>query len=290
MNYLLTISLLMNISVALAAKDTQSADEKIVTKTYSEAIRRRESIVKEASDALQESHNALSYLEKGKKKEALKSLAKATGKLEILISRDKSLKLAPVAVTVETDELTSNLDTVKTVKKEAQKALEANDVQEARDLLAGLTSEARITVTSIPLVSYPPAMKQAAADIDKNNIDEAKATLAGAFTAVAIEEITYPIPVMKAEYFVEQAQRASSNKKAVDDEAVKVYAKAAKEELKLAEALGYGMKDSFNSVYTRIDELQKNPLKDDAFYEDLKEEFANLGPSSSVSRQAQEAE
>lgn len=297
MKYILSLALVLSLSQVEAAKNsrstetTQSADEQVVSKTYSEASKKRDSIAKEAREAMSKSYDALSYLEKGKRKDALKALQEATGKLEILMARDKSLKLAPVSVTVETTELLSNANTVDSVKEEAKEALENDQTQKARELLAGLTSETKITVTSIPLVSYPAAMKQAASEIEAGRIDKAKATLSGAFSAVAMEEIVYPIPVAKAQYFVEEAERVASKEKPIDDEAVIVFAKAAKEELKLAEALGYGSKETFSPFYAKMDELAKEPRKKDStFYKDLKASLADLGPSASVRRQAQEAE
>ncbi len=287
MKLLLSITLALSIPWAMA--NTLSAGESLLAETFKEATKRREGIMKEAAEALAITHDALAYMENNDKKKALTALQEATGKLEILMARDKSLKLAPVSVRVQRAELVSSAKRVDEIKEAAQEALDNDNLQEARELLTGLKSETEITVTSLPLMSYPAAMKQAASEIENGNMDKAKVTLASALSAVAQEEVIYPIPVAKAEYFIEEAQRVSK-KNPVDDEAVKVFAKAAKEELNLAEALGYGMEEEMKSIVTKIDELQKDPLKKPSFYQDLKEEFANLGPRSSVTRQAQEAE
>lgn len=284
------LSLVLILGFTHAQGKTQRADDKVLTDTYSEASKKREDIATEAVEALEKTQDALTALDKKNKKEALEDLRNAIGRFEILKSKNKSLSLAPVAVSVEKSELQANAEEVRDARLLAREALESNRVQRAREILTDLKSEIKITVTNLPLKNYPPALKEAVSQIESNDIESAKSTLANALSTVTLEEIVYPIPLAKAEYFIEQAEASAIRKKPVDDEAVKVFAKAAKEELRLAKALGYTMETSFDPLYAKLDELLKNPLKGIAFYEDLKEEFNEIVPRTTVTRQAQEAE
>lgn len=288
MKFAFGLFLLFNLTVASA--ESRSADEKILSDTYSDAAKKRGEIIDEAVEALEKTQDALAALDKKDKKEAMENLRNAIGRFEILQSKNKNMSLAPVAVNVERSELDANAEEVKNARILAREALEAGRVQRAREILMGLESEMKIRVVNLPLASYSPALKEAVSEIQKNDIDSAKATLATALSTVAVEEIVYPIPLAKAQYFIEEAERSAIREKPVDDEAVKVFARAAKEELRLARALGYTMETSFKPLYSKIDELLKNPLKGVAFYEDLKREFNELAPRSSVTRQAQEEE
>lgn len=71
----------------------------------------------DASAAVAETQKAMSALEKNKKEDALKSLALATGKLELILARDPKLALAPVSLEVQTIDLLSTPDTVKAAVK-----------------------------------------------------------------------------------------------------------------------------------------------------------------------------
>lgn len=267
-----------------------NADQSLLKETYSEAIKRRGGVVKEAVEALEHSHDALAHLERGEKKKSLGSLKTATKKIEELTSRNRALELAPIGVKVEKSELVTTRETVERLKSEAAEALSRGAVQRARSLLSGLKSETKITITSLPLKSYTAGMKQATAEIEASQLDAALATLAAALSALATEEVVYPIPVSMAEYFIDEAQRVREKKGPVDDEAIKVFAKAAMEEVRLAESLGYTDEVSLTPILRQLRDLDKSPLQDKKIFKQIKSSLAGLGPRASVTRQAQEAE
>jgi len=119
----------------------------------------RATVIKEAVTALTEINKALVALDEGKKQEALDALAAATGKLELVISRDPSLALAPVAVSVVTTDLIASVDTVKDAADRARDFLSDGEVQKARAVLAHLASEMVVSVTNIPMGTFPDAIK-----------------------------------------------------------------------------------------------------------------------------------
>jgi hypothetical protein len=55
-------------------------------------------LLKEAVFALDETQAAISAIDAGNNQEAIDALARATGKLEIILTREPNLALAPVAI------------------------------------------------------------------------------------------------------------------------------------------------------------------------------------------------
>src|SRR5438270_12243175 len=142
---------------------------------------KRVSILADAVLALDATRTALNAIDKGDKRTALAALERASGKLDLVLSRDANLSFAPVEVSTTILDLYATPDTVKTAVKVARDDLSSNRVQQARHLVSDLASEADTHVTEIPLGTYPTAIKAAAPLIDAGKIDEAKAALQAAF-------------------------------------------------------------------------------------------------------------
>jgi hypothetical protein len=83
-------------------------------------------LLKDAQLALEETRNAMTKLDQGDKNAALAALERASGKLDLVVSRDPKLALAPVDVTTSILDLYATPDTVKAVIKEAKDDLSRN--------------------------------------------------------------------------------------------------------------------------------------------------------------------
>ncbi len=154
--YIVMASLLILFSQPLFSAETDISKEsnsKVEQETHSKTVEKRKQIVAEAVTALDETKNALKALDEGKNEEALSSLEKATGKLEIVLTRDPELALAPIDVTAYTQNLYASLDTINKAKKQALRYLEDGRLQEARRLIDDLASETVIRVENIPLAT-----------------------------------------------------------------------------------------------------------------------------------------
>lgn len=166
---------------------------------------KRRTLIREAVDALQETRNALDLLAGGKPDQALEALARATGKLEVAVAADPALKLAPVDAQSILHDVVITPDAVEALRVNAKEALDQRRLQDARHMIAGLASEYAISVTSIPLATYPEALKQAAALIHAGRIAEAVATLHTAIGTLVVEEAIIPLPLLRAEALLDQA-------------------------------------------------------------------------------------
>jgi hypothetical protein len=220
---------------------------------------KRASLLKDAQLALEETRNAMTKLDQGDKNAALAALERASGKLDLVVSRDPKLALAPVDVTTSILDLYATPDTVKAVIKEAKDDLSRNQVQQSRHLLTDLASEADTHVFEIPLATYPAAIKAVAPLIDSGKTKEAKAAIEAALNTLVIETYVVALPSVRAQALLREAEQLATknNRKQEDNQKVRSFISATRTQLQLAEALGYGTKDNYKPLYAQLDDVQK---------------------------------
>jgi hypothetical protein len=239
---------------------TESVQPQVDAKATDQAAEKRKKITADAVAAVNETRKALKLLEEKKTDEALAALEKVTGKLELILARAPDLALAPVDVEVVTYDLLANLDTVKAMIHDAENYLEDGEVQKARPLVANLASEIVFRTTSIPLATYPDAIKAVAPLIDEGKIDKAKAALQVALnTLVVTRDDVIPLPVLRAENLLKNAEALVENEERTvkDNETLTKQLEGARNQLKLAELLGYGDKKSFKPMYEQLDAIEQ---------------------------------
>ncbi|BCU06395.1 YfdX family protein [Allochromatium tepidum] len=239
---------------------TESVQPQVDAKATNQAAEKRKKITADAMAAVNETKKALKLLDEEKTDEALAALEQATGKLELVLARAQDLALAPVDVEVVTYDLLANLDTVKAMIHDAENYLEDGEVQKARPLVASLASEIVFRTTSIPLTTYPGAIKAVTPLIDEGKIDEAKAALQAALnTLVVTTDDVIPLPFLRAEVLLKNAEALAENKERTvkDNETLASQLAEARNQLKMAELLGYGTKKSFKPMYEQIDEIEQ---------------------------------
>jgi hypothetical protein len=240
----------------------QSASSKAVQRQVDKqasdaAAQKRKTLLADATAAMAETEQALKALEDRKNHVALKALADATGKLELIVARDPKLALAPVDVEIVSHDLFADPRTVSSVIMEARKDLEAGRVQDARPLLAALASDIEVRTTSIPLASYPAAIKAITPLIDAGKIDDAKARLQAALDTLVVTTEVIPLPKVRAEIFLKEAQSLAEKKSRSKDENDRLARdlQSAREQLQLSELLGYGKKADYKPMQEQLDQI-----------------------------------
>jgi hypothetical protein len=220
---------------------------------------RRAKLIADAQSALDETRNAIAALDRGDKQAALASLERATGRLDLVVARDRTLALAPVALVTTIHDLYATADSVKAAVKLARDDLASSQVQQARTLLLGLVSQAELQVTDLPLATYPAAIKAVVRQIDADKVDEAKTALYAVLNTLVVEDYIAPLPKIRAQWLLRDAEKraAKSNRNADENAKLSGMLTAAKGQLELAEALGYGTADSYRPLYAQIAEIQK---------------------------------
>jgi len=237
------------------------ADDPVVAKSdqsQSQTEEKRKALLGDATGAIQDTQAALKHLDEGKTKEALAALQRATGKLDIILARDPKLELAPAGVSVVTYDVQGGLDAVKKARQQAEDLIADGRLQEARRLLRNLASETVISVTSIPLATYPDAIKSAVKLIDQDKKDEAKLVLQTALNTQAVTDTVIPLPVLKAQDALKNAESLAEKKNRTKDDDDRLVASMdqARGDLEFAQALGYGTKKDFERMYAQLNEIR----------------------------------
>lgn len=238
---------------------SKSVQPQIDKQAEDAAAEKRKALLSDATAAIAETEDALRALEDKKKDVALKALADATGKLELIVARDPKLALAPVHMDVVSHDLFAGPETVKAVIQEAKNDLEAGEIQNARPLVAALASDIELRTTNIPLATYPAAIRAITPLIDAGKIDEAKAQLQAALNTLVITTEVIPLPKMRAESLLKEAQTLAEKKDRSKDENEKLdkTLKSVREQLQLSELLGYGKKADYKPMQEQLDEIEK---------------------------------
>ena len=282
---LIIVSLLLSpFSVAGKEKTdavTDTMEKSVDSKQKDEISEKRKKIMEEATAAVNETKKALKALEDNKPKDALAALEVATGKMVLILARDPELALAPVDVNVATYDLYATLDSIKGAIAQSENFLAKGEVQRARSLLSGLGSEIVISVTNIPLATYPDTIKAITPLIDEGKLEEAKAGLQKALNTMVVTKTIIPIPVMRAEAYLEEAEKLTENKERSDEDNEKLtdLLDRARTQLEMAELLGYGTKGCFKPMYEQLDEIAtktEGGKGGERFYEKLKKMVSDV--------------
>ncbi len=237
----------------------EGVQSQVESKQAEKATQLRKKLLAEAALAIDDTKKALAFLDKKNSKEALAALERVTGKLELIISREPGLALAPIDMNVAVQDLLADPDTVKVILKEARDLLGDGEVQKARPLLANLSSEMVFSTINIPLATYPQAIKAVARLIDENMLNEAKTALEAALSTLVVTDVIIPLPVVRAELLLKEAEKLAENssRSEKDNESLSNQLSEARKQVRLAEVLGYGQKKTYKPIYEQIDQIEK---------------------------------
>ncbi len=218
---------------------------------------KREKIVKEAVAAIEETKKALTALENDRKQDALNALEKSVGKLEIVLERDPDLAFAVIDTKIAIHDLYASLKGIEQAKKQAEDYLEDNDIQKARGTLKGMASEVVISAVSIPLATYPEAIKDVVPLIDAGKTKEAKTALHVALNSLIVTDYIIPLPFIRAEENLNLAESLAEKKDRTEKEntSLTFLLEDARFQLKMAEALGYGNEVVYETLHKQIDKV-----------------------------------
>lgn len=227
-----------------------------VTKT---ATTDRRQLIDEAVSALRDTQNALVSIDRNKTDEAIAELERATGKLEIVLARTPSLALAPIDVSAVTYDVLGTVQSVDRVRAEAKAAMDRGHLPEARRLIEDLASETVVSIRSLPLATYPNAIKQAAALLHQGKAQQAKTVLETALTTVVDERVIIPLPLVRAQAAVEQARNlaAKADRSPADNAALRAHLAEARVQRRLGQALGYATEKDMTALLDAVDEIER---------------------------------
>jgi hypothetical protein len=223
----------------------------------------------DAINAIQQTEGAIQCIAENRKDDALAEIERATGKINILLARNPSSAAIPVDVQVVIiDAAPTDLKQIDHTVQLATDATKDKDLPAARILLAAVISELRIQTTSLPLATYPEALKRAAQLLDQGKNRDAGDVLLTALNTLVIVDHVLPLPLVLAQAAIDDANSQRQNNKQL----ALTLLEAAKNEIIRSRHLGY--------------------LSEDAEYKALDDEISNLesavkGPGNTTSLFAQ---
>ncbi|MFZ2171451.1 MAG: YfdX family protein [Methylococcaceae bacterium] len=247
-------------------KKQSSVTSSSSTDKSSSALKRKllheknQQVVSEARDSVSGTQQALMDLEKNDSKAALAILQEVSKKLAIILAKNPDLALVSADIEADIFDFEGDANAIKKEIKQADDLLDSGKLQSARQILAELASEMRITTISIPLSTFPLAIKNAVALIDAGKTNEAALVLDEVLNTLVKRTEIIPLPILRAEALLTEASelehKEDMSKEKSRAEVLK-FTDAAKEKLKIAELLGYGGKDDYQVLYTAIDEIKE---------------------------------
>jgi YfdX protein len=248
------------LTIAPEKKQEESAATKREARSQAGNVmsRQRKTVIVEAASALVQTKDALRALDLKKPNEAVAALERASGKLNIVLARDPKLALAPIDVNLTTYDVYTTLDAINKAREQAEDYLDAGEVQNARALLSDLASEIVVSVVNIPLKTYPDAIAAAVPLIDRGKINEAKAKLETALSTLVTIDHVIPLPLLRAEVQLNNAEVLAQKKGRSEKENknLALFLAAARHQVQLSEALGYGHKQDYEQLYSELDNIE----------------------------------
>ena len=237
------------------------SQERIEREKEQAAQRENTRPIAEALSAVEETRAAVKMLENNRNDQARAALERAIGKMDIVLAAHPNLALVPVSADIHVVDMAADEATIKRINDEAKDLVNKGLYQSARLLLRDLASEIDIAIVNLPIVSYPTAIHQAVRLIDEGKSPEARLQLLTALNSLVIAETTIPIPIVRAQAFVDEASRQVDSGK-FDRNQTNQLLTEADQQLNLAEKLGYGMRkqdytDLASSIKTARNSLNK---------------------------------
>jgi len=276
---------------AAMAETSAQVSKHAVQKAEKKAHDRQLEVVEEAVQAVALTQQVLVDLDKKDVKKAKSDLEKAIGKLEVVLSHPNAPALLPIDSSIIATEYVGDVKSIEKSLAAVKKLLAVGDVQAARRLLNTLQSEIDVVTVNLPLVSYPQALKLAAKYLNAGKVKEAQDVLEMALGTLVQNEIVIPLPLLKAQALIEAASKVAKENK---EEALK-HLEAARNELKIAEALGYT--SSSDTTYKMLDDAiekiekeVKGPNKAEKLFHELIEKLKEFKEKATKSLSEKKSE
>ena len=126
-------------------------------------------------------------------------------------------------------------------------------------MIGDLASEHVISVTNIPLATYPAAIKQAAALLHANKPAEAATVLETALSTLVVEDTVIPLPLVRAEALLDSSRPLAEKpqRTAEENDRLRRLLDAARLQIELAQALGYATKDDLEALSDELKTIQR---------------------------------
>lgn len=217
-----------------------------------------DSIKGEAVIVIAETHNAIRHLLDSNYTAAIKAIEMALGKAEVITTANPRMAFVPVVTDVNVQDLITDVETLKKAKDDIEDLTDKGYLQNARQLLEVMVSEISITTSSLPLGTYPAALKTAVELTKENKAADAALLLNAALNTMVVVNRSIPLPLVRAELMLATADSLIAATNNNREEEINSLLDNADYQIQLAEELGYGKRDAeFKELGDAIKELKK---------------------------------
>ena len=265
------------------SKEQDQANKKAIADKAKSQVDLLKEVDQGIIDGFKKVVEATKLIKENKEKEAIKALQEATGKFDIALAANPKLGLVPLASAVSINELLTTPEAVKTQTKLAKEYLDDSKIQAARALLIPLQDELVTRTTSLPMTTYPDAIKLATKVLIEGKKDAAIKTLETALSTFVEEVSVIPLSLLRVQTMILAASELDKEK---DKEKALTLLAAAEQQLQVATALGYTTKSAaiYKDLSDQIAALEKEAKGGNAvekLYTKLKTSIKNLIDKSS---------
>jgi len=269
------------------ASDTQktsvkSKQDKANKKAIIKKAKSQNNLLKEVNKGVGEGFKkvfeATKLIKEDKPKEAIKKLQEATGLFDVALAANPKLALIPVASDIKITELLTTPELIKVQTDLAKEFLNDSKVQAARAVLAPMQDDIITRTVSLPMTTYPDAIKLATKMLVEKNKDAALSTLKTALSTMVEKVSVIPLSLLRVEATITTASNLDKEK---DKDEVLILLNIAKQQLEVATALGYTTEQSelYEDISSQIKALKKEVTGGNVvekLYSKLKTSMTNL--------------
>jgi hypothetical protein len=195
------------------ASSQSSAEKKPLDSKQKVVADKNQQVVSEARESVLGTQRALLALENKDSKTALSILQTVSKNLDGVLSKNPALSLLIADVDINVFDYKGDEKSLKDSVKQADDLLDSGKLQGARAILANLASEMRITTISIPLGTYPAAIKKAIDQIGAGKPDLASQSLEEVLDSLVETSELLALPVLRAESLLTKASDDIAHKR-----------------------------------------------------------------------------
>ncbi len=250
-----TVSSEINIPKGIGMKK-YVLEDRIQSKVLLDIEEKSSELVSDGIESIEFTKMAISAIKEDDRGLAIDHISSALGRIETIRLRNPEMVSIPIRRVVRTDDIDTDLSSVKLVKENIGQALNENKFHLARKELEALISEVRVETTSIPISTFPDLLKGAILSIENNDTKVAISNLSTMLNTLVVDKQYISLPCMRAEVLLEESltiQPGHSDQVANR----KLLLASARDQINIAFELGQIKKESYQIIESKIEESKQ---------------------------------
>jgi hypothetical protein len=250
-----TVSSEINIPKGIGMKK-HVLEDRIQSKVLLDIEEKSSELVSDGIESIEFTKMAISAIKEDNKGLAIDHISSALGRIETIRLRNPEMVSIPIRRIVRTDDIDTDLSSVKLVKENIGQAFNENKFHLARKELEALISEVRVETTSIPISTFPDLLKGAILSIENNDTKVAISNLSTMLNTLVVDKQYISLPCMRAEVLLEESLTIQPGH--TDQVANrKLLLSSARDQINIAFELGQIKKESYQIIESKIEEAKR---------------------------------